>query len=76
MQGLEWRTYPTHRVAFYKDWLILDALDGYFLTYRPNDDFEMECIISDYEYMTECCDCEWDAGSLAEAIDFIDDYYR
>ena len=75
MKGLEWRVFPTHRVAFYKDWMIVQSEkpENYYL-YLPNDDFTDEDIISDSTDIFWLYDPEWEAGNLQEAIEFIDDY--
>ena len=75
MPNLKWRIYPTHRVAFYQGWMIVqDPEFGIYYLYLPNDDFGDEDVISDLVTITALYDHEWDAGSLQETIDFIDDY--
>lgn len=75
MQELEWRIYPTHCVAFYQDWMIVQEPEfGIYYLYLPNDDFGDEDVISDLVTITALYDHEWDSGSLQETIDFIDDY--
>jgi hypothetical protein len=75
MPNLKWRIYPTHRVAFYQGWMIVqDPEFGIYYLYLPADDFDDEDVISDLDTIAGLYDHEWDADNLQAAIDFIDGY--
>ncbi len=68
--------YDTHRVGFYREWLIIqpfDEMDGEILCYAPSDEWE-DGGFDDLVYMKDYHTAEWGAGNLNEAIEFIDSY--
>ena len=68
--------YETHRVGFYMGWMIVqpyDEMDGEILCYLPSDEWD-NAGFPDLEYLKDYHTSEWDAGSLAEAVEFIDSY--
>ena len=74
MEAIYFTVHPPYRTAFYRDWLILDIYDGTYYLYLPDDELNPENIINVYELVRDLYECEWEASSLKEAIDFIDSY--
>lgn len=68
--------FPTHRVGFYKDWMIVqtyDEMDGGVLRYLPSGEWE-DGSWPDLDYLKDYHTAKWQARHLQEAIEFIDSY--
>lgn len=66
--------YPTHRIGFYKNWMIVqpyDEIDGEIRCYLPDGEYSASTF-NDLDYLKESTTPEWEAGNLQEAIEFID----
>lgn len=68
--------YDTHRIGFYKDWLIVqpfDEMDGDIFCINHTENWE-DTSFSDLGYLKDYFTAEWETGNLQEIIDFIDNY--
>lgn len=74
---IEWEElHDTHRTGIYKGWLIVqpyDAMDCDILCYTPSAEWE-DASFPDLDYLKDYYTPEWEAGTLHEAIEFVDCY--
>lgn len=77
-QGIRFsQSYQTHRIGFYHGWMIVqpyNSEDGEIGCYLPSDEWDGQ-IYPDLDYLHDYYTSEWDAGTLTEAVDFIDSYH-
>ncbi len=68
--------FETHWTARYHGWFLAQQTsseDSDVLCFLPGSDWE-DSIFPDWDYLTDTYEAEWQAGSLQEAMDFIDSY--
>jgi hypothetical protein len=74
---IDWQAmYDTHRVGFYKSWMVVqpfDEMDGDILCFLPSDEWD-DGEYHDLEYLKDYYTPEWTASNLEEAVEFIDGY--
>ncbi|NCB52442.1 MAG: hypothetical protein EOM54_11285 [Clostridia bacterium] len=66
------RVYETHRVAFYRGWIIVETADGEFWAIFTDGDRLDEKILADEEEMRFYCEWGLSADTLAELQSKID----